>query len=77
MSLSYPFLQIPFIDGEQARDDEDDAEGIEVGEGGLEKNGLPATKERMREQDIDDVLVEKTGGNLKESQKEEKQEQEC
>ena len=74
MSLSYPFLHIPFIDGEQARDDEEATEGIEVGDIGLEKHGLPATKERMREKDFDDLLVGKSRGNVEESPKERKTE---
>ena len=74
MSLSYPFLHIPFIDGEQARDDEDATEGIEVGDIGLEEHGFFAIKDRMREKDIDDVLVGKTRGNVKESRKERKRE---
>ena len=78
MSLSYPFLHIPFIDGEQSMDDEDAVEGIEVGDIGLEEHGISATKllskERMREKDINGVRVGKTGGNVEESRKERKTE---
>ena len=30
-SLSYPFLQIPFIDGEDEEEEEDNIEDIEIG----------------------------------------------